>query len=330
MTPTGALLKAILINSAQDMTGEPPTANAFPSQREGWGIVKLDEALFFAGDDPLGTELQVWDVRNADTTPIKALAQNESHSYSLSLRDNSKPLKVTLVWFDPPGELMDDAIRNDLDLIVTAPAGTGGSPGETYLGNHLVEGSCTATESRDCKNNVEQVLVNAPEGGTWTVRVEGTSVQFPSAQGSLTQGYALVATGDFGISPRSTRYSPRCSNLSWRATFGGFEIEIARRGRSRCGFVPLDELCDRIRICPRPCAVPGSCPPLTLDLAALRNESRIAAYDLSTPPTTADGEFLPAVDALEIERTADVRYGIFFFPANDRMSGGTYEIPIVP
>jgi len=46
ITPSGALIKATLINAAVDMTG----VVGYPSNREGWGRLLADEALFFAGD----------------------------------------------------------------------------------------------------------------------------------------------------------------------------------------------------------------------------------------------------------------------------------------
>jgi hypothetical protein len=330
MIPTGALLKATLINSAQDMTMEPPATNTFPSQREGWGVVTLDHTLFFSGNAPSDRELKVWDVRRADVSPVKALAQGESHSYSVSVEDSSEPLKVTLVWFDyPSSNLSQGAILNDLDLIVTSPPDTNGTV-QTYRGNVFVLGSSaqvTTAASRDYKNSVEQVLVNPPTPpGTWTLRVEGTTVQEPASQINVTQGYALVATANFGT-PRS---NPRpCVDLSWVTTPNGFRISYPRRAGRLCGFVPLDEVCRGIG-CPLPCDPRSYCPALRLSLDALRQRFFVAAYDLSRPPTAADREILPATDSLELERREGIEYGIFFFPVDDRRSDGTYDIRILP
>jgi subtilase family protein len=57
--PTGSLVKATLINSARDVTGQPN----FPSVREGWGIVTLDRTLTFSDSDRV---LWIEDVRNTD------------------------------------------------------------------------------------------------------------------------------------------------------------------------------------------------------------------------------------------------------------------------
>jgi hypothetical protein len=44
--PTGALIKAVLVNTSVDMTG----VAGYPSNAEGWGRLVLDETLHFAGD----------------------------------------------------------------------------------------------------------------------------------------------------------------------------------------------------------------------------------------------------------------------------------------
>ena len=46
-TPTGALLKAVLLNSTVDMTGGSPGT---PHATEGWGLIRLDRTLVFCGD----------------------------------------------------------------------------------------------------------------------------------------------------------------------------------------------------------------------------------------------------------------------------------------
>ncbi|TVQ27638.1 MAG: hypothetical protein EA370_17725, partial [Wenzhouxiangella sp.] len=48
--PSAALIKAIMINGAQEITGTGTTGGA-PSQSQGWGRVHLDNALYFDGDD---------------------------------------------------------------------------------------------------------------------------------------------------------------------------------------------------------------------------------------------------------------------------------------
>ena len=181
IAPTGALVKATLLNSAVDMTG----VAGFPSDIEGWGRVLLENALHFSGDVRKLSMLD--DVRNAS-----GLTTGGVQTYPVPVEASGEPLKVTLVWTEPPAVLLaSQAAVNNLDLEVVSPTGT------TYLGNvfNPATGQSLEGGTADLVNNVEQVLVPSPEAGTWTVRVLGTAVN----QG--TQGYAVVASGQ--VTPAS-------------------------------------------------------------------------------------------------------------------------------
>ena len=173
-TPSGALLKAALVNSAIDMTGIP----GYPSNGEGWGVLRLEDVLYFPGD---ARELRVWDFRNAN-----GLTTGETRTHLIAIEGNTVPLKITLVWTEPPGTAGAlNPIVNNLDLAVTSPDGT-----QTFLGNVFNGGVSNMGGTADNVNNVEQVLVNSPAIGTWEVNVTGTAVNV----GNPDQGYALVVT----------------------------------------------------------------------------------------------------------------------------------------
>src|SRR5262245_9327567 len=89
--PAGALIKATLLNATLDMTD----VAGYPSDDEGWGLVRLNDALYFAGSP---RRLYVQDVRHAS-----GLATGESRDYRLAVGSSARPLKVTLVWSDAPG-----------------------------------------------------------------------------------------------------------------------------------------------------------------------------------------------------------------------------------
>lgn len=173
MTPSGALLKAILINSAVDMSG---FAGYF-GPHEGWGRLLLGDALFFGGD---ARKLIVYDVRHAN-----GLDTNTTQSISFDVTTSNEPLKITLVWNDAPATVgAAFAPVNNLDLVVTAPNG------ETYLGNNFAKSQSQTGGAADQLNNAEQVHRLAPVAGTWRVDVVGTEVNVGS------QGFALAITGD--------------------------------------------------------------------------------------------------------------------------------------
>lgn len=174
--PSGALVKATLTNTSVDMTG----ISGFPSNQEGWGRILLENALYFEGDVRKLSLLD--DVRNAN-----GLTTGQTVTYDVVVEGSGEPLKVTAAWTEPAASLLaNPATVNDLDLEVVSPSG------DTYLGNvfDTALGRSNLGGTPDAKNNVEQVLIEGPAVGTWTVRIRGTAVN----QG--TQGYAVVASGE--------------------------------------------------------------------------------------------------------------------------------------
>ena len=92
-----------------------------------------------------------------------------------------------MVWTDEPGvPLTQNVLVNDLDLIVVGPNGT------MYTGNDFQNGESVPNGNVwDGSNNVEQVLINNPAPGVYTVYVDAYNVV--SAGG---QPYALVVNGE--------------------------------------------------------------------------------------------------------------------------------------
>ena len=202
--PSGALMKATLLNSTRNMTG---VAGGYPNNTEGWGIVRLDDALYFDGG-PLN--LRVWDTRNAD-----GLATGETADHHVDVASNTQRLKVTLVWTEPPSaNNATTPLVNDLDLQVISPDGT-----QTFLGNVFGAGAFSATGgATDTTDNVEMVLINAPAPGDWTISVVGTAVNV----GNPGQGYALVVTADLEEPPSVLGQQ---DTLVVRATFSDVAFE---------------------------------------------------------------------------------------------------------
>jgi uncharacterized repeat protein (TIGR01451 family) len=188
LTPTGALIKATLLNSTVDMTGITgfPGSVAGPglTNREGWGLARLNNTLFFPGS---ARNLRVWDIHNAD-----GLNTGESRTQQIAVASGAQPLKVTLVWADPPGAVGSDTpVVNNLNLTVTSPDGT-----QTFLGNVFAGGFSSVGGTADAINNVEMVLINAPATGVWSITVSAPAVNV----GNPGQGFALVATADMSES----------------------------------------------------------------------------------------------------------------------------------
>jgi hypothetical protein len=173
--PSSALVKAMLVNSAVDMTG----VTGYPSNQEGWGRIWADRSVYFQGDS---RKLRIQDVRNGD-----GLTTAQTVEYPIPVVGSGEQLNVTLVWTEPPATAgASFAAINDLDLEVVDPLG------QIYRGNvfNTTGGFSIIGGTKDDRNNVEQVHIPAPAPGLWTARVRAAAVN----QG--TQGFALVTTGD--------------------------------------------------------------------------------------------------------------------------------------
>jgi len=174
-TPSAALLKAMVLNSAKDIA----TAD-IPNGDEGWGRVLMDDVLFFDGD---ARELIVEDV-----TP--GIGQGGSETFEFEVDTSSVPLEIVLVWTDYPASAgAGVAIQNDLDLTVYCPGGS------TFKGNVMSGGQSAGGGSYDDLNVEEVVRLNSPAVGTYTIQVDGATVPHGP------QPFALVSTGSFANWP---------------------------------------------------------------------------------------------------------------------------------
>ncbi len=165
-TPSAALLKATLIASARRVPflASLQDTKPVPSNEQGFGFPVLGDALYFPGET---SKLRIADV---------PLASGLTEGQTATMQVNAKagtPLKVVLVWTDPPGI----PLVNDLDLRVTDPGGV------VLLGNGKA----------DHVNNVEAVSVPQPLSGNYSISVTAGRLGLGPRQ-----SYALVVTGDIG------------------------------------------------------------------------------------------------------------------------------------
>ncbi len=180
--PSAALVKAVLINSAVDISGYGNSAQEagqpIPNNHEGWGRINVAAAISDTGRSYYDSA---------------SLTTGNSDAYTFTITGTVSTLKTTLVWSDYPGlPAASKELVNNLNLIVTAPNGS-----TTYKGNVFSGGWSTTGGTADTVNNVENVYLQNPVTGTWTITVSGASVP----QGP--QPYALVVDGATASPPPS-------------------------------------------------------------------------------------------------------------------------------
>ncbi len=183
-SPSAALIKATLINTAVDIGGYNNTSQEaglpIPNNHEGWGLINVGAATASG---------------NRTFVDNTAGIGSGTASYQYTVAAGT-PFKVSLVWSDAPATSSSGlALVNNLNLRVTGPGGI------VYQGNVFAGGWSQTGGSADGLNNVECVYIPTPTAGLWTVEVIGANVPVgpqPFAlflTGNLSTGIPLTVTG---------------------------------------------------------------------------------------------------------------------------------------
>ena len=178
--------KALLIHTATDQN------NTGPDFSTGYGLVNASTAVQKIRQDINSSGL------------IKQSQVSDSENVTYYLNVTGPQLKATLVWYDYPATLgaASDLINN-LDLMVLAPGGSRQYP--WTLSTSTPAASAVRTQA-DSVNNMEQVVVDSPSAGNYTIIVSGTSV--PQAP----QNFTLIV--DDTQPPKATSLAASVANGS--------------------------------------------------------------------------------------------------------------------
>ena len=154
--PEGALIKGILLNSADDL-GKPG-----PDFTYGWGRVNARKAL--------NTIVE-------NRYKIDSIADGDSVNFPIIVPAGAQNLKVMIYWADPAG-VANSTINlvNNLDLRLLKPDGAYALPWKLKTNPVAADLNAAAGKGVDSLNNVEQVNLDAPASGMYTVSVKGTSI----------------------------------------------------------------------------------------------------------------------------------------------------------
>lgn len=193
--PSSALVRATLINGATNIRDSAlPNIGNDPNDGYGWGRINLRQSL--APAPPV-----TFHVRDDS-----AVARGLTARYEFHLPRDTKLLRITLAWTDPP----DVDLVNTLNLRVTSLP-HGATPSRTYVGNHWQPGPLVrdvsgppfsdpvpaiAVNVFEGVHNVQQVVIPNPPAGRYLVEVmfggpfrDSAFMQFPG------QPFALVFVG---------------------------------------------------------------------------------------------------------------------------------------
>ena len=178
-----ATLKALVLHTADECGANPGPDYAF-----GWGLINAERAARFISRDLYQTVLIEEELLNGASFQQMITVGGEYPA----------PLKVTIAWTDPPGAVLyppelndpDPKLVHDLDLSISHD-GTMYYPWTLDPSNPA---AAAARNDRNFRDNVEQVYIDDPVEGDYTITVNHS--------GTLTaaQEFSLIIEGDVPIS----------------------------------------------------------------------------------------------------------------------------------
>jgi hypothetical protein len=207
--PSAALVKAILLNSADDVGPKGiDFISGFGMANAYRALLEITNAQYFNGN-----------ISNGDTDTI-----------DLVVPPNIKQLKITLAWSDPPSPVnAAKALINDLDLELSLPAT--GEVWQPWVLNHFPNRDSLQllpVRRKDSLNNAEQISIDYPAAGNYRISVKGFNVAASSSQ-SYSIAYQFDTVDRFTwYYPTSTDniFNERTNILRWGSTYDNTTAQL--------------------------------------------------------------------------------------------------------
>jgi len=235
--PHASTAKALLIHTAYQYTFSGSTDDK-TRVHQGWGMADVQNLYQSAQGAGWGFPILI------DESAL--LAPLQTHAYNINV-SGAGPLRATMVYADPAGVPNSSVNRiNDLSLRVTSPSGT------VYWGNNglLTSNWSTSGGSSNTIDTVENVFIQNPEAGNWTIEVLGDEivqdghVETPA----LDADYALIVSGGDSapVEPPAapsglSAVATSCDqiDLAWTDNSNNESSFVIERGTNGVNFTPI-------------------------------------------------------------------------------------------
>jgi len=160
VTAPSALLKAVLLNTANDL------GNDGPDFTYGWGKVNALKAVQLLEDN-----------RYFEDT----IVQGNTNAHQVNIPTGVQRAKIMVYWADREASTTAaTALVNDLDASVLDPSSSVHLPWLLSHGPNAATLGLPATKGADHLNNVEEIAIDNPTAGVYTLNVGGTTIPFGS------------------------------------------------------------------------------------------------------------------------------------------------------
>jgi len=156
INPPGALIKAIVMNTADDLGNPGPDFSYGYGRANGLKAVQAIEQVAY----------------------LTATVSNaSSNSHTIVVPAGVKKIKVMTYWHDPQAQIgAAIALVNNLNTIITDPALTVHNPLILDYTPNAVNLNAAAVPGVDIRNNHEQITIHNPAAGNYVLNVSGANV----------------------------------------------------------------------------------------------------------------------------------------------------------
>lgn len=168
MNPESGLIKALMLNTAEDL-GRPG-----PDFEFGWGRLNIGRAI-------------------KTLTNGQYLQNNITHNFQkyhqITIPEGIREARIMVYWTDPAGSpLSSKALVNDIDIMMINNSGQQFKPLVLSTVAHIDSLTKPAYPGEDHLNNVEQVVLKDPQAGAYSLKVFGKTIT------TTQQNYCVVYT----------------------------------------------------------------------------------------------------------------------------------------
>ena len=209
--PPSALTKAVIMNTADDL------GISGPDYKFGYGRVNARRAA---------------DLIAAGQFVLDSVSQGDSISLLIDVPANTAQLRVMLYWTDPAAPAYSTpALVNDLDALVRDPAEIPFLPWVLDPSVDLV--NTAAIHGRDSLNNTEQITIDEPTAGSYTITTKGTSVPIGHQKYVIVYEFVPDAITVTYPNEKQTLRPGTSETIRWDAygdAIGAFDLEYSYDG----------------------------------------------------------------------------------------------------
>lgn len=202
--PEGNLMKAIIMNSADDLGNEGPD--------------------FSYGYGRINTRKAVKTIENANYFTGTIATTGSVNTHNITIPANVATAKIMVYWADPAAAAgAAKSLVNNLDAKITDATATAYLPWVLDIGATPDESTCSAPAVKgiDSVNNMEQIQLDNPTAGNYTLTVTGKKVPTPNQKYYVTYDYSYTDEVTVTYPNGGESFAPsEVQRLRWDASTG--------------------------------------------------------------------------------------------------------------